>query len=53
VGKEQPAKKPSKAAAGHNEMLLAISGKKPAKENAANKTTRSGSRHRTAPPQAR
>jgi DNA end-binding protein Ku len=42
VGKEQPSKatkKPRKAAAGQKEMLLAISGKKPAKENAAKKTT--------------
>ncbi|MEH2553661.1 Ku protein [Bradyrhizobium algeriense] len=41
VGKEQPSKatkKPRKAA-GQKEMLLAISGKKPAKENAAKKTT--------------
>jgi DNA end-binding protein Ku len=42
VGKEQPSratKKPRKAAAGQKEMLLAISSKKPAKENAAKKTT--------------
>ena len=42
VGKEQPSKatkKLRKAAAGQKEMLLAISGKKPAKENAAKKTT--------------
>jgi len=42
VGKEQPSKatkKPKKAAAGQKEMLLAISGKKPAKESAAKKTT--------------
>jgi DNA end-binding protein Ku len=32
-------KKPRKAATGQKEMLLAISGKKPAKENAAKKTT--------------
>ena len=40
--KEQPSKatkKLRKAAAGQKEMLLAISGKKPAKENAAKKTT--------------
>jgi len=36
--KQRP-KKPRKAATGQKEMLLAISGKKPAKENAAKKTT--------------
>src|SRR5882762_2880019 len=35
----KPAKKPRKAAAGQKEMLLAISGKKAAKENAAKMTT--------------
>jgi DNA end-binding protein Ku len=42
VGKEQPSKatkKPRKAAAGQKEMLLAISGKKSATENATKKTT--------------
>jgi len=42
VGKEQPSKatkKPEKAAAGQKAMLLASSGKKPAKEGAAKKTT--------------
>jgi len=42
VGKEQPSKatkKPRKAAAGQKEMLLAISGRKPAKGIAGKKTT--------------
>ena len=41
VGKEQTSKatkKPREAAAGQRKMLLAIFGKKPAKENAAKKT---------------
>ena len=34
---KKPAKKPRKAAAGQREMLMPISGKKPAKETAAKK----------------
>jgi DNA end-binding protein Ku len=34
---KKPAKKPQKAAAGQREMLMPISGKKPAKEAAAKK----------------
>jgi DNA end-binding protein Ku len=36
--KSKPVKKPKKAAAGQNEMLLPIDGKKPANEGAAKKT---------------
>jgi hypothetical protein len=49
-------KKPRKAAAGQKEMLLAISGKKPAKENATKKTTSKPQRKsgiERAPPQVR